>query len=109
MKDFSKQIQELRDEMHKEIIKELILKTTMDEEYEIELKQPFYTWVDDWDNNYKVQVVVTGITGDDFQLLTRCVIDGEVSENISYQDLGFAELNHIYKQIVTNSFTIKVF
>jgi hypothetical protein len=109
MKDFSKQIQALRDEMHKEIIKELVLRTSNEEDYELELNQPFYTWVDDWDNNYKVQVVVTGITGDDFQLLTRCVVDGEVSEDINYQDLGFAELNHLYKEIVTNSFTIKVY
>ena len=109
MKDFSKQIRELRDEMHREIIKEVILRTKDEgEDFDLELKHPFYTWVNDWDNNYKVQVVITGITGGSHQLITRCVTDGDVSEDIDYQDLQFGELDYLYKQIVTDSFTINV-
>jgi hypothetical protein len=109
MKDFSKKIQELRDEIHREIIKEVILRTGNEDYCDLELKTPFYTWANDWDNNYKVQVVIVGITGDTHQLLTRCVIDGEVSENMDYQDLGFDELDFLYRQIVSNSFTLNVF
>jgi len=110
MKDFTRQIQQLRDDIHREIIKEVILRTSNeDEDYELELTQPFYTWVSDWDQNYKVQIVISGIAGGTHELLTRCITEGEVSENINYQDLEFAELDYLYKQIVTNSFTIKVY
>jgi hypothetical protein len=110
MKDFTRQIQQLRDDIHREIIKEVILRTSNEYEgYELELNQPFYTWVNDWDQNYKVQIVITGIGGTTHELLCRCITDGEVSENVDYQDLEFAELDYLYRQIVSNSFTIKVY
>ena len=107
MKNFTAQIQALRDEMHKEIIREVILKTSKeDNDFELELTNPFYTYSYDWDGDYQVQVVVYGITGTDHRLLTKCITDGDVSENIDYQDLQFGELDYLYKQIVTDKFTI---
>ena len=108
MKDFTKQIQELRDEMHREIIREVIKRTTGMDNFDLELKNPFYTYAYDWDGDYQVQVVVYGITGDTHRLLTKCITDGEVSENIDYQDLQFNELDYLYRQIVNDCFTINV-
>jgi len=109
MKDFLLRFQSLKDELHREIIKEVILRTKDGEDYELEFTRPFITWVNDWDGNYKVQIVITGITGETHQLLTRCITDGEVSGNVDYQDLTFQELDYLYKLITTNSFTIKVY
>lgn len=110
MKDFTKRIQELRDEMHKEIIKEVILRTSNEDgDYDLELNRPFFTYAYEWDGDYQVKVAVLGITGDGHRLITKCITDGEVSENIDYQDLEFAELDYLYKQITTDSFTIKVY
>jgi hypothetical protein len=110
MKDFLLRFQSLKDELHREIIKQVILKTKDEgEDFDLELKTPFYTWVNDWDNNYKVQIAVTGITGTSNELITRCITDGEISQNMDYQDLTFQELDFLYKQIVTDSFTINVY
>lgn len=109
MKNFTTQIQALRDEMHKEIIMEVIRKTKDVTDFDLELTNPFTVWTSDWDGECQVQIAIKGIRGESHRLIAECITDGEEDENIDYQDLQFGELDYLYKQIATDKFTIKVY
>lgn len=103
MKDFQKQISDLRDELHKDIIKRTISQGA--DEFELELKLPFIAYV--MDNDEKVPVCITGVDGTTGEILSRSITDGG-DFDVHYGDLSMEELAFLHKQIETESFTINV-
>jgi hypothetical protein len=109
MKDFTKRIQELRDEMHKEIIKEIIVKTKEVDAFSFELTNPFVTWVSDWDDESMQKMIVTGITGDSTPYLVVSSATGGGNEEMDIANLTLGEMDYLYKQISKDLFTIEVY
>jgi hypothetical protein len=109
MKDFTKRIQELRDEMHKEIIKEIIVKTKDVDAFTIELKNPFVTWVSDWDDEVMQKMIVKGITGGVSPTLVICSVTGGDDEETDIDNLTMGEMDYLYRQVANELFTIEVY
>lgn len=106
--NYTEQINQLRDKMHKDIIHSVQKVNRSGDDFDIELLQPFSIWITEkFDDEYQVNIAVMGVSGNTGELITRGITEDAYC-NVHYSDLRMEELAYLHRQIETEQFTINI-
>ena len=106
--NYTEQINNLRDKMHKDIIHSVQRAHTVADDFDIELLHPFSIWVTEgFEDEYQVKIGIMGVSGTSGDLITRGITEDAYCD-VNYSDLSMEELAHLHRQIQTEQFTINI-
>ena len=106
--NYTEQINQLRDKMHKDIIHSVQKAHSVMDEFDVELLNPFSIWVTEgFEDEYQVNIAVMGVSGITGDLITRGITENAYCD-VNYSDLTLEQLAYLHRQIETQQFTINI-
>ena len=106
--DYTQQIHELRDKMHKDIIRKAQSAHSPNDDFDLELLRPFTIWVTEgFEDEYQIKILINGVSGNTGELITEGITATGYCD-INYSDLSMEELAYLHRQLVNESFTINI-